>query len=199
MPDDALADALHAVSPLPAELRAELAALTRTRALAPGEHWLSAGATCDHVALVRAGIVRYYWLRDGEEVTSYFVAPGGLLSDYASFLTRAPAEAYLAACAPTELAVLHRADVAWAYAQGAAGERLGRRVAEHLFVATHRRLASFYLENAEARYRRLLAEQPELVAALPQHLLASYVGVRAPSLSRIRARLARGGDHRGAS
>ena len=57
MPDHSLADALHALSPLPTAVREGIAERTRARRLAPDEHWLAEGAVCDHVALVRAGIV----------------------------------------------------------------------------------------------------------------------------------------------
>lgn len=44
-------------------------------------------------------------------------------------------------------------------------------------------------DTPQQRYEKLLMEQPEIVAQIPQHYIASYLGITAVSLSRIRARI----------
>ncbi|GAB3635194.1 hypothetical protein GCM10027422_07840 [Hymenobacter arcticus] len=70
------------------------------------------------------------------------------------------------------------------------GERFGRLVAEALFVNVLRQLTSFYEETPEQRYARFLATYPDLQQRIPQYYIASYVGVKPQSLSRIRGRAA---------
>ena len=189
---DAFLDAIEARVPLSPDERGTLGARLSARSLARGEPLVREGDRCDLVAFVGAGAIRVTVTVDGDERTAYFATDGQTVSDYESFLTRAPARMTLEAVEPCELAVLDRDAIAWGYAELRHGERLGRLIAENLFLATHRRLISFYVDSAEARYLRLLDEHPGLVQRVPQHMIASYVGVRPQSLSRIRARLAGG-------
>ena len=192
-PFDAFLDHVAAAIALRPGERAALRARLRRRELAAGTAWVREGARCDEVAFVADGLLRVYFLADGDDVTAYFASEGQTVSDYESFLTRAPSRMTIEAIAPATLVVLDRGAVEWAYATLAEGERLGRRIAERLFLATHARLAAFYLESAEARYTRLVAEHPDLLQRVPQHTIASYLGVRPQSLSRIRRRLAEAG------
>jgi CRP-like cAMP-binding protein len=55
-------------------------------------------------------------------------------------------------------------------------------------IAYSDQLASFLRDTPTQRYERLLAEHPEWLQRVPQHYLASYLGMTAVSLSRIRSR-----------
>ena len=162
------------------------------RQIRAGEAWLREGERCHEVAFVASGVLRVYFLDDGDDVTAYFATEGHTVSDYESFLTGAPARMTTEAVEDAALVVLGRDAIEWAYQTLAQGERLGRVIAERLFLATHARLAAFYLDSAEERYTRLVEEHPGLIQRVPQHMIASYVGVRPQSLSRIRRRIAGG-------
>ena len=68
------------------------------------------------------------------------------------------------------------------------GERFGRLIAEALFVDVLRQLTSFYEESPAQRYARFVRTYPDLQQRIPQYYIASYVGVKPQSLSRIRGR-----------
>ena len=196
---DAFLDALGATVDLSDSERRALGARLGERTLDRGGALVRQGDRCDVVGFVAQGAMRITVTVDGDERTTYFATDGQMVSDYESVLTGAPARTTLEAVEPCTLSLLDRGTIDWAYGALRHGERLGRLVAENLFVATHRRLVSFYVDTAEARYLRLLDEHPGLVQRVPQHLIASYVGVRPQSLSRIRARLAGASSRRGSS
>jgi len=50
-------------------------------------------------------------------------------------------------------------------------------------------VASFITLSPEQRYRKFLAERPDLIQRIPQYYLASFIGVKPESLSRIRKRI----------
>ena len=52
-----------------------------------------------------------------------------------------------------------------------------------------RQLLSIYMHTAEERYLHFLKTFPDLAQRIPQYYIASYVGVKPESLSRIRKRL----------
>lgn len=68
-------------------------------------------------------------------------------------------------------------------------QKCGRRIAETLYVRKEQREISFLLQDAENRYRTMLAMFPATLAEVPQYDLASYLGIRPQSLSRLRRRL----------
>jgi CRP-like cAMP-binding protein len=59
---------------------------------------------------------------------------------------------------------------------------------ENLFIRKENREASFLLDSPEERYERLLSEQKEMLQRVPLKYIASYLGLSAETLSRIRAR-----------
>ncbi|MCK7526191.1 MAG: hypothetical protein MZV64_55600 [Ignavibacteriales bacterium] len=67
-------------------------------------------------------------------------------------------------------------------------ERLGRLLAEQVFITSEKHLLSFLNDLPQDRYLWLMKEYPEYVKNIPLHYLASYLGITAESLSRIRNR-----------
>jgi CRP-like cAMP-binding protein len=161
--------------------------------LAKGEVLLQDGQICEHVWFIGRGLVRAYFLKDGEEVTQQFFFEGSYTTDYESFLTRRPTQLYLQTLEPALLLALHREAMQELYAADPGAERMGRRIAEEIFLAVSRRNRSFLLDSAEQRYLDLMRERPKVMQRVPQRHIASYLGVKPESLSRIRARVARTG------
>jgi CRP-like cAMP-binding protein len=78
------------------------------------------------------------------------------------------------------------------YSGSPTGERLGRLIAEAIFGMAMSDVESFRFDSATERYKNLLARSPDLAQRVPQYMIASYLGVTPESLSRIRAKRARG-------
>jgi hypothetical protein len=68
-------------------------------------------------------------------------------------------------------------------------ERIGRIIAEQLFLFARNRGMDFLLQNPEDRYLKLIKEYPNIFNRVPLYHIASYLGIKGPSLSRIRRRL----------
>ena len=64
-----------------------------------------------------------------------------------------------------------------------------RKVLEQRFIFSQKVVASYILNNPEERYLGLFKRQPELFNRVPQHMLATYLGITPVSLSRIRKRI----------
>ena len=61
---------------------------------------------------------------------------------------------------------------------------------EAAFAGQKEALASYYTDSPEQRYLKLMKSRPGLLQRIPQYHLASYIGVKPESLSRIRKRIA---------
>lgn len=158
------------------------------RKLEKGENFLMAGDICRHAAFIQSGVFRFYINRDGEDATYYFAAENEFICEYPSFLRRQPSDRNIQALEAAEILLISHDDLQIFYQKVRFGERFGRLVAEKLFVDSVEQLASFYGDKPEARYRNFVRQFPQLVRRLPQYYIASYVGIKPQSLSRIRRR-----------
>ncbi len=75
------------------------------------------------------------------------------------------------------------------YQQSINFQKLGRKVAEYLFLIVSTKYESFLLETAEERYLDLIKNRPKVIQNIPQYMIASYLGITPEGLSRIRKRL----------
>src|SRR5690349_8512764 len=77
------------------------------------------------------------------------------------------------------------------FANSPAWERFGRIATENLYVASQLRSEMLLLEKPAERYVNMTMTQTQLLERVPLYHLASYLGIKQPSLSRIRKRLAK--------
>jgi CRP-like cAMP-binding protein len=156
-----------------------------------GELAVKPGMVCNNVSYVNKGLLRSYYLVDGKEIITSFFPEACYFSDYESFLSRKPAVMYSEAIEDTEVVDLNYDDLQSLYASYPQCERVGRLVAEELFVHLSNRNSSFMLDTPEQRYARFLQECEPIVQRIPQYMIASYLGITPEALSRIRARISR--------
>ncbi len=155
-------------------------------------HFAREGKVCDQIAFILDGSVRYYYIKDGEEITSYFSFEHEFTSSYNSFLTRQPANNYIQALEDTQLLTLDYEDVQKMYADPILAykmERFGRLIAEFYLICYDERVTSFVTQSPEERYLKLLENGREILQRIPQHYIATFLGITPVSLSRIRRRM----------
>lgn len=88
--------------------------------------------------------------------------------------------------------VLYYDSIQKAYDKSKTFERLGRIIAESLFLAFESKSASFLIKNPEERYIDLVTRRPEILEKIPLKYISSMVGIQPESLSRIRKRVHEG-------
>lgn len=126
---------------------------------------------------------------NGEEISCYFAQEMDLIAVYESFLTGQPSDYFIQTVEDTEMLVLDRMGVETIFEEVKEGNLFGRKLNEALTIQTVNRLTDFYRYTPEERFRKFVQEQPRLVARLPQNCVASYIGVKPQSLSRIKKRV----------
>jgi CRP-like cAMP-binding protein len=151
--------------------------------------YLKQGQVCKSMVIVFKGGLRYFSHSDKGDNTLGFAFEGEWIGDYESFLLQTPSPDFIEALEDCELFTLSYADMQALYNHSQRFERFGRMIAERLFIDTARNNRNLKMQSAEDRYLDLLTKQPHIFERLPQHLIASYLGIQPQSLSRIRARL----------
>ena len=96
---------------------------------------------------------------------------------------------YLECCADSSLVVGNREKEEDLYRQFPKFESISRQVMQKVFSEQQAIMSSYQTDTPEQRYLKLMDSRPNLFQIIPQYQLASYIGVKPESLSRIRKRL----------
>jgi CRP-like cAMP-binding protein len=137
------------------------------------------------------GLVRKYYLVDGEERTTEFYVEKDAISSLQSYNLNVPANHYLECIEDCRLAVLSREKEQELFKRVPNFESLCRVSVEEELGTYQDKLAQFMISSPEKRYLDLMENRPDLLQRVPQYHLASYLGVKPESLSRIRKRIAK--------
>ena len=163
--------------------------LWKTKSIKKGDSFLAEGEVCKHAGFIVKGLMRYYINHDGEDKTYDFAQENNFICNYESFLPKTPSTKIIQALEDCEILQISYTDLQIFYNSIAQAERFGRIVIEQVFVHTLKDLSSFYTDTPEYRYDKFLKEHPDLQQRVSQYHIASYVGVKPQSLSRIRKRI----------
>ncbi len=126
--------------------------------------------------------------KDEEESTFEFTKEGEFIADYQSFNNKMPSIQNIQAIEDCEMLIINYADVQTVFNTAENGNLIGRHIIEHRFDVMVNQLLAIYMQNHEERYKRFVEHYSDLTQRIPQYLIASFVGVKPPSLSRIRRR-----------
>jgi len=154
-----------------------------------GDCFLAEGQICKQVGFVVKGLMRYYINHDGEEKTYAFSQENNYVCNYESFLPQNPSSKIIQALEDSDVFVISHNDLQLLYASVREGERFGRIAIEAVFLQLLQDVSSFYTETPELRYERFIKNHADLQQRISQYHIASYVGVKPQSLSRIRKRI----------
>ncbi|WP_282053419.1 Crp/Fnr family transcriptional regulator [Maribacter luteus] len=135
------------------------------------------------------GCVRKYYLIEGDERTTAFYIEDESVASLQSYKNRTPANHYFECVEDCRLAILSYDKEQELFQRVPKYESLCRMSMEEDFGAQQEALAKFMTSSPEQRYNNLLESRPDLLQRVPQYHLASYLGVKPESLSRIRKRI----------
>lgn len=154
-----------------------------------GEFFLSEGQICNQVGFITKGLMRYYINHDGEEKTYAFSQENDYVCNYESFIPQIPSSKIIQTLEDSTVFVISYDDLQVFYANVYEGERFGRIAIEAVFIQLIQDLNSFYTETPEHRYEKFIKNHSDLLQRISQYHIASFVGVKPQSLSRIRKRI----------
>jgi CRP-like cAMP-binding protein len=172
----------------PAE-RDLVTSLFKEKAYKKGDFFLKEGQICKQVGFIAKGLMRYYINHDGEEKTYAFSQENDYVCNYESFLPQSPSSKIIQALEDSDVFVISRDDLQIFYTKVRAGERFGRLVIGAVFIQLLQDITAFYTETPALRYERFLKNHADLQQRISQYHIASFVGVKPQSLSRIRKRI----------
>lgn len=135
------------------------------------------------------GCVRMFYKRGLDEKTAFFYTENQFISSIESFTRRVPAKHSFQCLEDTTLAIIPYELENELMQRFSKIESFARLILEEELSIYQEIVASFITSGPEERYQNLMKNHPELLNRIPQYYLASYLGVKAESLSRIRKRI----------
>ncbi|WP_300674717.1 Crp/Fnr family transcriptional regulator [Soonwooa sp.] len=142
-----------------------------------------------YLYFIDKGFVRVFYVKDGEERSTQINCPSRFISSYQSFIMQTKAydnvqsitDCVLYRITKEQLDELSEKVEKWNY--------FGEKIYEQALVFNEERTRDMILLTAEERYLKLIKTQPEIIKNVPLQYIASYIGIKPESLSRIRKQL----------
>lgn len=148
---------------------------------------LTPGKKVNKLFFIKSGFLRGYRIIDGEEITHHFFVENWFSTDYESYLTGEVGELYIEALIDTEVYLIEKETLDCLYHQSIEFQHFGRILAEDSFLQTVSKLINLQTKDLKGRYNILISKNPDLFKKVPQKYIASYLGVKPQSLSRIKS------------
>ena len=147
---------------------------------------------CRYIWAIASGLTRTWYHKAGRDVTDWLSPEGTFAGSMVSFITGLPDRRGIEALEPTRAWAIHTDALNALYDNHADVERFGRLVVSGGLVAMQARFDALHFATAAQRYAQIMERQPGLLLRTPVSVLASYLGMSAETLSRIRSRMAGG-------
>lgn len=154
------------------------------------QYLLQEGDVCKFIAFVEKGALRQYSLdENGKERIIQFALEGWTISDLYSFLISEISMYNIDALEDSELVLISKSAHEELLLKVPKYETFTRLQITGAYVAMQKRLTSIIGSSLEEQYANFISLYPNIVHRVPQHMIASYMGLQPETLSRIRRRI----------
>lgn len=151
---------------------------------------IETGKIADKSYFIISGYLKYYKLLDtGEELIIHLYAPYNYATSLNSFFLQKKSKEVLEAITECELFSISKSDLEKLYSSGEKWQIFGRKLMESFLIEKEERIIEQISLTAQERYMKLLNSQPEIIQNVPVKQIASFIGIKPESLSRIRKQI----------
>ncbi|MFY7937791.1 MAG: Crp/Fnr family transcriptional regulator [Flavobacterium sp.] len=160
-----------------------------TKSIKKKTNILEAGTTAKEVYFILNGCIRLFYEKDGEDISAYFFTEKMFAGAYDSFISQKPSRHSIETLEDCQVLAISYKALQELFIEFPKMNEFVRKVLEERFVSLHELFTSQILDSPEERYLNLLKERPDIIQRIPQHQIATFLGITPVSLSRIRNRV----------
>lgn len=139
--------------------------------------------------IVKGAFRSFFLDKDGKDHTIQIAIDDWFVSDFHSYITQTPATLHVEALEDSIILQMKYEDIEGLCAKCHHLSEYFRITTELAFAHSRKRALSALSKTAEERYLEFLERYPGIVNRVPQKIVASYLGISAEFLSKIRANL----------
>ncbi|QSW89080.1 Crp/Fnr family transcriptional regulator [Flavobacterium endoglycinae] len=150
------------------------------------------GEVSKKLFIIEKGCVRVWFNNNGKDLTSQFFFENQSVASIESFIKKFPSPVVVETIEPSVLWWIHKNDLDKIIEEIKEIPQLRDKLIDMLFQRTFdymKHFFSFIKDSPTQRYLNLIEEKPQIVQRVPQHYIASYLGVSTVHLSRIKSQL----------
>lgn len=148
---------------------------------------LREGEISKRIFLIESGCLRSYFLHDGKDISFQFFFEGDTVASFESFYSGQPSDFTLETIEKSTVRIIKQEDFYKFLENEEIRSHYENRIIQR-FIAYQKLFLSRIKNSPQERYEELLKEYPDIIKRIPQHYIASYLGITPVSLSRIRNR-----------
>jgi CRP-like cAMP-binding protein len=143
-----------------------------------------------YLYFIASGFVRLFYYDDnGDEVTSHISPANNFIASFLSFIHQKKAKENVECITECELLRISRPNLVTLIDQSENFKNFSLIIFEHAIASTETRANDLATLTAEQRYKKLMETQPAILQQVPVQYIASYLGIKPQSLSRIRRQI----------
>ena len=143
-----------------------------------------------HLYFITKGFMRlFYYDTNGDEITTLIVSQNRFVTSFTNFIHETKSNENLECITNCEFYKIERSKLVELIDKSENFKKLSLAIFEESVATTQLRANDFATLTAELRYKKLVEQQPELIKNVPVQYIASYLGIKPQSLSRIRKQL----------
>jgi CRP-like cAMP-binding protein len=182
-----LFELLNNISILSAGLQEQLKACLVEESFTRKQLLLKEGMVAQRIYFIKKGFVRAYHHNNGEKFTSWFMGEGEIIISVYSFFSRKPSFENIEILEDAVLQSINWDQLQNIYAAFPEFNFTGRIITEQYYIRSEEKMISMQTLTAKQRYEALLAAHPAILQKASLGQIASYLGIKQETLSRIRA------------
>lgn len=158
------------------------------RDIRPKTILLKEGEVSNSIFYIKKGCLRMWFNKDGKDITFQFFFERQAVASIESFLNKQPSHFYIESVEPSTVVILDKVNFDLLNKKDPAIEMHIHKILLHRFGNYAKLFLSRIKDTPQERYEDLIRNNPEIVKRIPQHYIASYLGISPISLSRIKNR-----------
>ncbi|MBK7175009.1 MAG: Crp/Fnr family transcriptional regulator [Bacteroidales bacterium] len=175
---------------LPVERIEEFLSIGMEKSILKADYFIKSGEIPSKIAFVNKGLFRYVYNNDkGDEFTKAIMPENNFISSYSAMVLRKPSYFSVEALENSQLLEISWSDFCLLMETNVFWIKFLMKFIEKGYIVKERRERDLLLLDAETRYRNFLEEFPGMDQRIKQGIIASYLGIKPETLSRIRRKI----------
>ena len=156
-----------------------------------GDYYNEYKSVCKYLGFITKGVFRSFVInaKTVEEKNVFLYTENGFVVTFKSFINQVPCDYHTQAMTDASVIYINIIDLLNLYKLSHKWECFGRLLAQEAFNVSIERTESFLFKTPEERYLYLVNNHPKIFDTIPLYHISSYLGIKGPSLSRIRKRI----------